>query len=107
MIATDVAARGLDFPNLDWVIQADAPENVAMYIHRVGRTARNNTVGRSLMLLMPQEEQGIAKDLKAGGRIIDSDGCVLMRVDACRCVFMRFHACFDSHIMIAFYWHTA
>ncbi len=32
--------RGLDFPNIDWVVQVDAPEDPAMYIHRVGRTAR-------------------------------------------------------------------
>lgn len=40
MFATDIAARGLDFPDVDWVIQVDAPEDNAMYIHRVGRTAR-------------------------------------------------------------------
>ena len=40
LFATDIAARGLDFPTVDWVVQADCPEDVAMYIHRVGRTAR-------------------------------------------------------------------
>ncbi len=40
MFATDIAARGLDFPDVDWVIQVDAPEDKDMYIHRVGRTAR-------------------------------------------------------------------
>ncbi len=40
MFATDIAARGLDFPALNWVVQMDCPENVEAYIHRVGRTAR-------------------------------------------------------------------
>jgi ATP-dependent RNA helicase DDX10/DBP4 len=40
LFATDIAARGLDFPSVDWVVQADCPEDVAGYIHRVGRTAR-------------------------------------------------------------------
>ncbi len=40
LFATDIAARGLDFPTLDWVVQADCPEDVAAYIHRAGRTAR-------------------------------------------------------------------
>ena len=40
LFATDIAARGLDFPTIDWVVQLDCPEDVAAYIHRVGRTAR-------------------------------------------------------------------
>ena len=34
LFATDIAARGLDFPACDWVVQVDAPEDAAMYIHR-------------------------------------------------------------------------
>lgn len=40
LFATDIAARGLDFATVDWVVQADCPEDVPSYIHRVGRTAR-------------------------------------------------------------------
>ncbi|XP_002974028.2 DEAD-box ATP-dependent RNA helicase 32 [Selaginella moellendorffii] len=60
MFATDIAARGLDFPTVDWVVQADCPEDVATYIHRVGRTARYKASGRSLLLLSPSETKMVA-----------------------------------------------
>ena len=66
MFATDVAARGLDFPNVDWVVQADAPEDKEMYIHRVGRTARYNAGGRSLLILLPSEQQAMTQILYDG-----------------------------------------
>mmetsp|Transcript_30047 Transcript_30047/g.65057 ORF Transcript_30047/g.65057 Transcript_30047/m.65057 type:complete len:766 (+) Transcript_30047:115-2412(+) len=66
MFATDVAARGLDFPNVDWVVQADAPEDKEMYIHRVGRTARYNAGGRSLLVLLPSELQAMTQILEDG-----------------------------------------
>ncbi|KAI8906041.1 P-loop containing nucleoside triphosphate hydrolase protein [Gorgonomyces haynaldii] len=55
LFATDIAARGLDFPSVDWVIQVDCPEDVPTYIHRVGRTARFNSSGNALLLLLPSE----------------------------------------------------
>lgn len=64
LFATDIAARGLDFPACDWVVQVDAPEDAAMYIHRVGRTARYQSGGRSLLFLCPSEEEGMLKRLK-------------------------------------------
>lgn len=63
MFATDIAARGLDFPDVDWVIQVDAPEDSAMYIHRVGRTARYQSGGRSLLFLMAAEEKQVLSSL--------------------------------------------
>ncbi|KAL2609428.1 hypothetical protein R1flu_028001 [Riccia fluitans] len=63
LFCTDVAARGLDFPAVDWVVQMDCPEDVASYIHRVGRTARYTASGRSLLFLTPSEE-AMLEDLK-------------------------------------------
>jgi ATP-dependent RNA helicase DDX18/HAS1 len=56
LICTDVAARGLDIPAVDWIVQFDPPDDPRDYIHRVGRTARGaNGKGRSLMFLQPSE----------------------------------------------------
>ncbi|KAF8309942.1 P-loop containing nucleoside triphosphate hydrolase protein [Cantharellus anzutake] len=64
LFATDVAARGLDFPAVDWVIQVDCPEDAETYIHRVGRTARYKNKGQGLLFLLPSEEEGMLKALK-------------------------------------------
>ncbi|SCU94030.1 LAFA_0F19460g1_1 [Lachancea sp. 'fantastica'] len=64
LFATDVVARGIDFPAVDWVVQADCPESVDTYIHRVGRSARYGKEGKSLIMLTPQEEEGFLKRLK-------------------------------------------
>ena len=64
LFATDVAARGLDFPAVDWVVQADCPEDVPCYIHRVGRTARYTAEGKGLLLLTPSEAK-FAEELAA------------------------------------------
>lgn len=64
LICTDVAARGLDIPAVDWIVQFDPPDDPRDYIHRVGRTARgSNGKGRSLMFLQPSEV-GFLKTLK-------------------------------------------
>ncbi|KAK8867821.1 ATP-dependent RNA helicase DBP4 [Apiospora arundinis] len=59
LITTDVCARGVDFPSVDWVVQVDAPEDVDTYIHRVGRTARNEKLGKAVLFLDPSEEEGM------------------------------------------------
>ncbi|XP_062563072.1 probable ATP-dependent RNA helicase DDX10 [Armigeres subalbatus] len=64
LLATDVASRGLDFPKVNWVVQLDCPEDANQYIHRAGRTARLNTSGESLLVLLPQEEDGVVKMLE-------------------------------------------
>ncbi|OUC43874.1 DEAD/DEAH box helicase [Trichinella nativa] len=55
MFSTDIAARGLDFPCVDWVVQVDCPADLAEYIHRSGRTARYNNKGRALLIVSPAQ----------------------------------------------------
>jgi ATP-dependent RNA helicase DDX18/HAS1 len=64
LLCTDVAARGLDIPAVDWIVQYDPPDDPKEYIHRVGRTARGEAgVGHALMILRP-EEVGFLRYLK-------------------------------------------
>nr|QOS47377.1 DEAD-box DDX10 [Locusta migratoria] len=65
MIATDLAARGLDFPAVDWVVQLDCPEDAHTYIHRAGRTARYQAGGESVLVLLPSEEKAMLQRLEA------------------------------------------
>ncbi|MCD7463936.1 hypothetical protein HAX54_051714 [Datura stramonium] len=62
LFSTDVASRGLDFNKaVDWVVQVDCPEDCAAYIHRVGRTARYLSGGRSVLFVMPSEMKMLEK----------------------------------------------
>ncbi|XP_036180413.1 probable ATP-dependent RNA helicase DDX10 isoform X1 [Myotis myotis] len=63
LFATDIAARGLDFPAVNWVLQFDCPEDANTYIHRAGRTARYKEDGEALLILLPSEEKGMVQQL--------------------------------------------
>eukprot|EP00049_Salpingoeca_infusionum_P027529 m.33014 g.33014 ORF g.33014 m.33014 type:complete len:618 (+) comp9567_c0_seq1:50-1903(+) len=56
LACTDVAARGLDVPDVDWVVQHDPPQDPDAFVHRCGRTARIGKMGQALVLLTPREE---------------------------------------------------
>jgi ATP-dependent RNA helicase DDX18/HAS1 len=65
LLCTDVAQRGLDIPDVDWVIQYDAPHDPQEYLHRVGRTARGaQKKGKALLVLLPCEV-GMIRYLKS------------------------------------------
>lgn len=55
LLCTDVAARGLDIPDVHWVVQYDAPQDPSAFVHRCGRTARMGRSGSALAYLTPEE----------------------------------------------------
>ncbi|KAF9412156.1 ATP-dependent RNA helicase dbp7 [Podila epigama] len=55
LFATDVAARGLDLPDVSHIIQYDPPSDLKDYVHRVGRTARLGREGEAVLFLLPSE----------------------------------------------------
>jgi ATP-dependent RNA helicase RhlE len=77
LVATDVAARGLDIPNLPLVINYDLPMVAEDYVHRIGRTGRNGASGEALSLVAP-EEGGLLRQvqnmLKASIELVTVDG---------------------------------
>ena len=66
LICTDVASRGLDVANVDYVIEYDPPFSADDHLHRVGRTARAGKEGRALIFLMPGDEEEYVSILASG-----------------------------------------
>ena len=64
LLATDVASRGLDVPNVDLVVEYDPAFSAEEHLHRVGRTARAGRSGRSIVFLMPGKEEGYLQILE-------------------------------------------
>lgn len=63
LITTDVAARGIDIPNVDFVVNYDIPDNPENYVHRCGRTGRGNKMGQAISFCAEQEKQ-LLKDIE-------------------------------------------
>src|SRR4051812_23022301 len=61
LVATDVAARGLDIKGIDSVIHYHVPRAADMYVHRSGRTARAGASGKSILICAPEEVVGVAR----------------------------------------------
>jgi len=89
LIATDVAARGLDIDDVTHVVNYDIPENPEDYVHRIGRTARAGKTGKAITFVS-KEEQHLVKAIELFGRtkikekdVPESDGrdTVKRRID--------------------------
>lgn len=71
LLCTDVAARGLDIPAVDWIVQYDPPDEPREYIHRVGRTARGKDGKGNALLVLRPEELGFLRYLRAAKVVLN------------------------------------
>jgi len=73
MVATDVAARGLDIPDVSHVINFDLPDETENYIHRIGRTARMGKAGEAISLVTPEERVNLARLERTLGNALERE----------------------------------
>lgn len=67
LIATDVAARGLDIPSVDLVVHYDMPQDSESFLHRSGRTGRAGNKGRAIVMYSPNESRSLGQILQQVG----------------------------------------
>lgn len=73
IVATDLAARGIDIEGISHVINYEIPEDLEFFIHRVGRTARAGNKGTAITLFEPSDEDALARVEKMGIPFVQKD----------------------------------
>ncbi|KAJ2477895.1 ATP-dependent RNA helicase, partial [Coemansia sp. RSA 2320] len=98
LVASDVAARGLDIPNVDYVIHYQLPRSGDLYVHRSGRTARACQEGLAIMMVSPEERklyykmcEMLDKDISQFPVDLDLIGKLRPRVDLARDIDLKEH----------------
>lgn len=89
LVATNVAARGIDIADLDLVVNVDPPQDHKDYLHRGGRTARAGASGSVVSLILPRQRRSMSRLLSTAGitadtRSVHSEGAELVQVTGAR-----------------------
>lgn len=73
LVATDIAARGIDVREIGLVVNYDLPDNPEDYIHRIGRTGRAGAIGKAITLATPEQKGGVRDIERLLGKPFDAD----------------------------------